>query len=231
MAEAEATFDRPSSGRALRHPCPKSTHDVAIALGYRDRHAASFAMNEQSRSHRPATYQDVLDAPPDKVAEIVRGALHLHPRPRPRHAQAITSLGHELVGPFGKGRGGPGGWWILIEPELHLGSDVLVPDIAGWQRLRLPSLPDDAHLAVPPDWVCEVLSPSTRSFDLTDKRGSYAGHGVAHLWLIDPEARTLEVFRLVGAAWTLLAALHDDAEVRLPPFEAVAFPLADLWTD
>jgi Uma2 family endonuclease len=193
---------------------------------------ASDAMNEPSRPHRrPATYQDVLDAPPDQVAEIIRGALHLHPRPRPRHARAITSLGDELVSPFDKGRGGPGGWWILIEPELHLGPDVLVPDLAGWCRARLPSLPDDAGIATPPDWVSEVLSPTTRSYDLTDKRDSYAGHGVAHLWLIDPQARTLEAFHRVGGAWTLVAALHDDAEVRLPPFEAVAFPLSALWSD
>jgi Uma2 family endonuclease len=189
-------------------------------------------MNEQARPpHRLATYQDVLDAPPDKVAELVRGALYLHPRPHPRHAQATTSLGGELVNPFGKGRGGPGGWRILIEPELHLGEDVLVPDLAGWRRERLPSLPDMAHIAVPPDWVCEVMSPSTRTFDLTEKRETYAECRVEHLWLIDPVARTLEVFHLAGSAWTLVAALHDDAEVRVPPFEAVAFPLSSLWAD
>ena len=189
-------------------------------------------MNEQARpERRPATYQDVLDAPRDRVAEIVRGALRLHPRPRPQHAQAITSLGDELVSPFGKGRGGPGGWWILIEPELHLGEDVLVPDLAGWRRARMPALPDEAGIATPPDWVCEVLSPSTRGYDLTDKRDAYAGHGVEHLWLIDPQARTLEAFRLVGGAWMLGGAVHDHAEVRLPPFEAVAFPLAALWAD
>ena len=189
-------------------------------------------MNQQPRpGRRPATYQDILDAPRGKVAEIIRGALHLHPRPRPRHAQAITSLGDEIVSPFGKGRGGPGGWWILIEPELHLGPDVLVPDLAGWQRARMPSLPDEAGISVPPDWVCEVLSPATRTYDLTEKRDIYAEHGVAHLWLIDPQARTLEAFRLADGAWTLIAALHDDAEVRLPPYEAIAFPLAALWAD
>ena len=133
----------------------------------RYRAAVSFAMNEQARqTHRPATYQDVLDAPSDKVAELVRVALHLHPRPHPRHAQAITSLGDELVSPFGKGRGGPGGWWILIEPELHLGENVLVPDLAGWRRSRLPSLPDDTHIALPPDWVCEVISPRSDRISL-----------------------------------------------------------------
>jgi Uma2 family endonuclease len=189
-------------------------------------------MNEHATPVRqPATYQDVLDAPRGKVAELIRGALHLQPRPRPRHAQAISSLGDELVSPFSKGRGGPGGWWILIEPELHLGPDVLVPDLAGWRRERLPALPEETGVVTPPDWVCEVLSPSTRTYDLTDKRDIYAEHGVPHLWLVDPLARTLEAFALGGGAWTLAAALRDDAEVRLPPFEAVAFPLAALWAD
>ena len=191
---------------------------------------SGITMNEQAAPRRPATYQDLLDAPADRVAELIRGALHLHPRPRPRHARTITSLGDELVSPFDKGRGGPGGWWILIEPELHLGADVLVPDLAGWRRTRLPSLPD-GHIALQPDWICEVLSPSTRTYDLTEKRDIYAERGVEHLWLVDPAARTLEAFRLVGGAWSLVAALHDDAEVRLPPFEAIAFALSYLWVD
>jgi Uma2 family endonuclease len=210
----------------------KASHDAATAMGYREQQAMGFAMNEQSKPQlRPATYQDILDAPPHMVAEIVHGALHLHPRPHPRHARAVGSLGHEVVGPFDKGRGGPGGWWILIEPELHLGQDVLVPDLAGWRRERLPTLTGDVHIEVPPDWVCEVISSQTRTFDLTEKRDVYAEHGIGHLWLVDPIARTLEVFHLVSGAWTLNAALHDDAEVRLPPFEAVAFALSDLWAD
>lgn len=114
---------------------------------------------------------------------------------------------------------------------MHLGSDVLVPDLAGWRRARLPSLPSEAHIATAPDWVCEVLSPATRTYDLTEKRDIHAERGVEHLWLIDPQARTLEVFRCSDGAWTLISALHDDAEVRLPPFDAVAFSLSGLWTD
>jgi Uma2 family endonuclease len=189
-------------------------------------------MNKQTTpARRHATYQDVIDAPADKIAEIVRGALYLHPRPLPRHSQAIGSLGDEIISPFSKGRGGPGGWWILIEPEVHLGEDVLVPDLVGWRRERLPALPDTVGITVVPDWVCEVLSPSTRRFDLNEKRSSYAGHGVRFLWLIDPPARTLEAQRLEGGAWTPIATLRDSAEVRLPPFEAITFPLATLWTD
>ena len=137
-----------------------------------------------------------------------------------------------MIGAFQKGSGGPGGWWILIEPEVHLGDDVFVPDVVGWRRERLPVFPkDDAFATLAPDWVCEVLSPSTRTFDLTTKRAAYAAHGVEHLWLIDPEALTLEAFRLVAGAWTLTAALAGDAEARVAPFDAIAFSLADLWAE
>ena len=119
------------------------------------------AMNEHARRHRsPATYQDVLDAPPHMVAELVGGALYLHPRPAFPHAFAGSALGVEIGGPFQKGRGGPGGWWIIDEPELHLGPDVLVPDIAGWRRERMPAFPDAPWSDLAPDWVCEVLSPA-----------------------------------------------------------------------
>jgi Uma2 family endonuclease len=180
---------------------------------------------------RPASYQDVLDAPAGMVAELIRGALHLQPRPRPKHAHVITSLGDELVSPFAKGRSGPGGWMILIEPELHLGDEVVAPDLAGWRRERLPTLPDEVGIAVAPDWVCEVLSPSTRTCDLTEKRDVYREHGVGWLWFVDPAARTLEAFALRDGAWVLIAALHDDAEVRLAPFDAVGFALGALWAD
>jgi Uma2 family endonuclease len=188
-------------------------------------------MNAPVQGRRPATYQDVLDAPPNMVAEIVRGALHLHPRPASRHVVAHSVLGAKLTNPFGLGEGGPGGWWILDEPEVHFGPDVLVPDIGGWRRERMPSMPDTAWFEVVPDWVCEVLSPGTRRIDLTDKRAVYAEHGVAYLWLVDPLARTLEAFALDGGRWVLIASLRDDAEVRVAPFDAVAFPLDALWAD
>lgn len=188
------------------------------------------SMNQHAPA-RPATYQDVLDAPEGMVAEIVEGALHLHPRPASRHALASSHLGDELVSPFSKGRGGPGGWWILDEPELHLGGDVVVPDLAGWRRERMPAYPDTPWFDLVPDWICEVLSPGTRSIDLTDKRRLYAVAGVAHLWFIDPLARTLEAFALRNGAWTLIAALKDAEEVRVAPFDAIAFPLSVLWPD
>ena len=180
---------------------------------------------------RPATYQDVLDAPPGMVAELIRGALHLQPRPRPKHSRAASALGVKLGGPFDLDSGGPGGWIILDEPELHLGAEVVVPDLAGWWRERLPTLPDEVGIAVAPDWVCEVLSPTTRTYDLTEKRDVYGEHGVRWLWFVDPLARTLEAFVLRDGVWVLIAALRDDAEVRVAPFDAVGFAMGALWSN
>jgi Uma2 family endonuclease len=189
-------------------------------------------MNRQGPAiRRSATYQDVLDAPPNMVAELIRGELHLQPRPASPHAFAGTSLTGEIDAAFQKGRGGPGGWWIVAEPEVHLGEDVLVPDLAGWRRETMPTYPDAPYFELAPDWVCEILSPGTRRVDLTDKRAIYGAAGVGHLWLVDPRARTLEAFALREGAWVLLGALKDGDEVRLPPFEAVGFSLAVLWPD
>ena len=177
-----------------------------------------------------ATYQDVLDAPAHQVAEIVDGTLHTHPRPAPAHTIASSVLGGELSAPFHRGRGGPGGWWILDEPELHLGEDILVPDLAGWRRERMPERPDTAYFTLAPDWACEVLSPSTRRLDLQGKRPIYAREGVAHLWLVDPMDRTLEVFELRDGEWVLIACAKDDEPVSVRPFDAITFSLGDLWT-
>lgn len=179
----------------------------------------------------PATYQDVLDAPEHMVAELIEGALHPHPRPAPRHARSSSSLGGKLMSPNDFGEGDPGGWWILDEPELHLGANVLVPDLAGWRRERMPGLPEAAWFDLAPDWACEVPSPSTRAVDLTDKRRLYAIAGVAHLWFVDPLARTLEAFALADGAWTLIAALKEADDVRAAPFDATTFPLSALWAD
>jgi len=182
-------------------------------------------------AERSATYRDVLDAPPNMVAEVLAGTLHTHPRPASRHALASSFLGGELVGPFGRGRGGPGGWWIVFEPERHLGADIVVPDLAGWRRTRMPDYPDAAYCGTAPDWACEVLSPSTRRIDRNEKRAIYAREGVAHLWFVDPDARTMEAFELRGDRWVLHATLADDAPVSQPPFEAVGFPLDALWPE
>jgi Uma2 family endonuclease len=182
-----------------------------------------------SLAKHQATYEDLLQVPDHKVAEIVNGDLHVSPRPSPRHALAATVLDRAIGPPFHHGRGGPGGWWILFEPELHLGEDVLVPDLAGWRRERLPELPDTAAFTLAPDWICEVVSPSTEALDRAKKTRAYAREGVAHAWIVNPQARTLEVYRLTDGRWVLLAAHEGQAAVRAEPFDALELGLAELW--
>ncbi len=178
-----------------------------------------------------ATYEDVLNAPEDKVAEILDGELVLSPRPAPRHSVVLSELGMTLGPPFHQGRGGPGGWWILDEPELHFDDQILVPDLAGWRRDRMPAIPDEAFFTLAPDWVCEVLSPSTERIDRGKKLKAYAAAGVTHAWLVKPSDRTLEVLRLREGAWTIVAVWEDTAVVRAEPFEAIELELARLWGD
>jgi Uma2 family endonuclease len=178
-----------------------------------------------------ATYEDVLNAPEDKVAEILDGELFLSPRLAPRHAVAASALGMALGNPFHHGIGGPGGWWILDEPELHFGDETVVPDLAGWRRERMPAVPDVAFFTLAPDWVCEVLSPSTQRVDRGKKLKAYAAAGVAHAWLVKPSDHTLEVLRLREGAWTIVAVWEDTAVVRAEPFEAIELELGRLWAD
>ena len=187
------------------------------------------AMNKMTRPVGTATYQDVLDAPPNMVAEIIHGALHTHPRPAPRHAVPHSSLGDELMSPFHKGRGGPGGWWILDEPEVHLRNGRPGPRSRRVAPRAHAELPDTAWFETVPDWVCEVLSPATRTHDVTDKRDIYGTFGVRHIWFVDPDARTLEAFVNEDGDWHLIAALRDDDPVSVAPFDAITFKLDDLW--
>jgi len=180
---------------------------------------------------RPATYADIEALPPNMVGQILYGVLHAHPRPAPRHGIAAGELQSELTLPFGRGRGGPGGWIFIVEPELHLGPHVVVPDIAGWRRERLTPLPDTAFITTPPDWIAEILSPSTQAIDRTDKLAIYAEHGVRHCWYVDPIARTLEVFTLSGSKWLVEATFKDADPVAAPPFDVHTFSLAVLWAD
>ena len=106
-----------------------------------------------------------------------------------------------------------------------------MPDLAGWRRERMPAYPDAPFFTLAPDWACEILSPSTRRFDVTEKRALHGANGVAHLWLLDPDVRTLEAFALASGAWTLAAAFQDGDDVRAAPFEALTFPLGALWPD
>jgi Uma2 family endonuclease len=179
----------------------------------------------------PATYTDLLNVPDHLIAEVIDGDLYTTPRPAPRHADASSGLGGALRNPFDRGRGGPGGWRILDEPELHLASDVLVPDLAGWRRERLPRLPEEAFFSLAPDWVCEVLSPATAAIDRVKKLTIYAREGIPWAWLVDPMARTLEVLRLGNGHWTILSTWSGLAVVRAEPFDALDLDLSLLWEE
>jgi Uma2 family endonuclease len=176
-----------------------------------------------------ATYDDLLQVPEHRVAEIVDGDLHVSPRPASRHALAASVLGSHLGPPFHHGRGGPGGWWILFEPELHFADDIVVPDLAGWRRERMPEFPDTAAFSLAPDWVCEVVSPGTERLDRAKKMPVYAREQVSYLWLVNPVARTLEVYRLADGRWLLLATYEGATPVRAEPFDAIELGLAPLW--
>ena len=176
-----------------------------------------------------ATYEDLLEVPDIMVAEILDGELYASPHPTLRHSLVFTALGARLVEAYGLGRGGPGGWWILHQPELHFGDDVLVPDLAGWRRDRLPQIPDTAAISLAPDWICEVISPSTERIDRVRKLPIYARERVEHAWLINPQTKTLEVFRRGENGWTLLSTHGGDEPVRAEPFEAIAIELSELW--
>ena len=186
-------------------------------------------MSDRSGTKRRATYDDLRKVLESMVAEIVDVELYASPRPAPRHSVATTVLTTNLNAPFQQGRGGPGGWWILAEPELHFGDDVLVPDIAGWRRERLTRIPDTAYFTLSPDWVCEVISPSTEKLDRVRKLAVYARERVAHAWLVNPLARTLEILRLEGERWVFAASHGDKETVRAEPFEAVAIELPAVW--
>ncbi len=186
-------------------------------------------LNMAQARHRSASYADIEALPPNVVGEILFGHLVTHPRPGPRHGGASSSLGALAVGAYQFGVGGPGGWIFIIEPELHLGEHVVVPDIAGWRRERFSERPDKAYFDIAPDWVCEVISPSTERYDRCQKRKIYAQFGVAHLWLLDPNAQILEVFALQGDDWLLLAAFQGTQEVTAAPFDELKFSLSLLW--
>lgn len=186
-------------------------------------------MTEPAR--RQATYADVLAAPEHMIAEILGGELYLQPRPAGPHTAAASALGEEIGPPFKRGKGGPGGWIILDEPELHLGPDVLVPDLAGWRRTTMDHIPNLAYFETRPDWVCEVLSPSTEKTDRAIKLPIYAREGVGHVWLVNPLLRTLEVLRLDHGHWLNVGTYRDEQEVRAVPFDAIVLSLGLLWAD
>lgn len=185
---------------------------------------------DMTKPRPESVYEELERLPSNVVGEMIDGELYVSPRPRTVHGRAAFRLGTRLM-PFDEepGHEGPGGWLLLPEPELHLGGDVLVPDLAGWRRERMPEMPDVVGVELAPDWLCEVLSPSTEKLDRARKMAVYAREGVKHLWLADPRPQTLEVYRLEGSRWLLLSTHAGNATVRAEPFEAIAINLAALW--
>jgi Uma2 family endonuclease len=181
-----------------------------------------------------ATYADLEAVPPNLVAEILYGKLVTHPRPTGRHGRVHFKLGSVLGPPFGEALSGPGGWEFVTEPELHLKGGVSVPELAGWRIERMPAPPeldplDPVEITMVPDWVCEVLSPSTEGYDRGDKRKIYAEAGVKHLWLVDPRIQILEIFALSAGRWMLVRTCAGDDEMRLEPFDAIEIRLGRIW--
>ncbi|WP_462329868.1 Uma2 family endonuclease [Thiohalocapsa halophila] len=181
----------------------------------------------------PTLYEQLEALPDGLTGEILDGQLYTQPRPAGPHALAGSALGAELFGPFQRGRGGPGGWWIIDEPELHFlrDTEVAAPDLAGWRRERMPRIPRDHRFQVVPDWICEILSTATESKDRNIKMPVYARYGVKHLWLIDPRTRTLEAYTATDGAWQEIGRWRGDQAVAAAPFAEVALDLAVLWDD
>ena len=184
-------------------------------------------------ARRRATYEDLLQVPDILIAEILDGELITSPRPASPHARAASVMAQDL-GPFDRrpgGPGGPGGWWIFFEPELHLGPDILVPDLAGWRRERMPVLVNVPYFELAPDWVCKVVSPSTGRIDRVRKMPVYAREQVRHVWLVEPLQRTLEVYRREGPRWVLVSTHDGEEQVHAEPFEAIALDINRWWLE
>jgi Uma2 family endonuclease len=180
-------------------------------------------------ARKQATYDDLYHIPENMVGEILDGELIVSPRPAGRHAEAASTLVVELGPPYRFGRGGPGGWILHFEPELHLGANVIVPDLAGWKRERYTLPPDEHRITISPDWVCEVLSPSSARTDRIKKMPIFAEYKVPYAWLIDPAEMTLEVYGLQSGKWVTLGLYSENDKVRAEPFEEVEIDLSNLW--
>ena len=173
-----------------------------------------------------------MQVPDNLVAEIIDGELFTSPRPATPHAWTTTVLAQDL-GPLngsGSGADRPGGWWILFEPELHFGEDVLVPDLAAWRHERMAEVPEAPFVTLAPDWVCEVISPSTGRIDRSRKMNIYAREGVRHLWFVDPLAHTLEIYRLEDDRWVVATTCGGDETVHAEPFDTIAITLGRWWS-
>ena len=183
-------------------------------------------------AYKQTLYEQLESLPEGLTGEILNGQLHTQPRPAGPHARAESELNIDIGSAYGRGRGGPGGWWILVEPEIHFVIDVevVVPDLTGWRKERMPAIPEGHRFEVVPDWICEIVSPSTASKDREVKMPIYAHYGVAYAWLVDPKRRTLEAYVLAGGAWQLLAEASGNETIAVAPFDALQLDLSNLWS-
>ncbi|MDR3568199.1 MAG: Uma2 family endonuclease [Syntrophobacteraceae bacterium] len=181
-------------------------------------------------AQKKATYEDLYTIAENMTGEIIDGELIVTPRPSRKHTLAASVLASEIIPPYYLGQGGgPGGWIIIVEPEIGLEEHTMVPDLAGWKKERFPVAEDHNWISVAPDWICEILSPNTFRTDKIKKMPIYAHHGVGHIWLIDPDAKTMDAFRLESGRWSLLASFSESDEVRVEPFQEIEISLEDLW--
>lgn len=180
---------------------------------------------------KKATYEDLHSVPGNMIGEIINGELVVTARPAPMHMNVASILGGEIMPPYRFGRGGPGGWIILDETEIMLGEDLLAPDIAGWRKERFPGWPKENWISIPPDWICEILSPTTASKDRVKKMRTYAMYEVGYAWIIDPREQTLEIFKLKFGEWVRLDAFAENDKMRAEPFLEIEINLANLWIE
>lgn len=179
---------------------------------------------------RAATFADLDSVPENLRGEVIDGEVVLSPRPLARGGRAQGGLFRFVGGPFDMDPDGPGGWWIVIEPEVEFSEhEVFIPDVVGWRRTTLPTLPKDRPIRVPPDWVCEVLSPSTERYDRIHKADVYLASGVSHYWMLDVEREVLEAYEAGAGRWSRLGAWTRGDRPRIPPFEAVEIPVGALF--
>lgn len=177
-----------------------------------------------TRRAHPATAADIQD----ERQEVVGGELMWKAAPTFDHGDLQAALCGRLIGFRGYGR--PGGWWLGTEVEVELAPhEVYLPDIAGWRIERVPDRPRGKPVRVAPDWVCEILSPSTASRDLGHKQRNYHLARVGHYWVVDPDHQLLEVFRWREAGYELAMAAAVGDTVGGEPFDAISLDLSDIF--
>lgn len=186
-------------------------------------------MNEPAK--KISTYDDLYRLPDNMIGEIIDGEIIASPRPSRRHGYTASTIGDEIGPAYRLGRGGPGGWIIIDEPEIAFGENILVPDLAGWKKERFPVEEEHNWISVVPDWVCEIVSPSSAGIDRVTKMGIYARHRVPHYWIIDPIGKTLEVLENNNMQWSIIGSYAGDDKVQADPFPAIVIDLGSLWLE